>query len=172
MPTRTTRCGGGWDLPLNETGRQQAQVTAQEQSELLATVDLIYVSPMVRALRTAELLTKGLEKKLHVQEAIREWRIGDWEAKLWRETPKPFDTNEDPPNGETRLAFEERVIGVAASCLQAARGRSTLFVSHGAVAHTLLTYLAIDVPYIENAKIYKIYPVDQHWHLSERLQRL
>lgn len=35
--------GGDWDLPLNETGRQQAQVTAQEQSELLATVDLIYV---------------------------------------------------------------------------------------------------------------------------------
>ena len=43
----------------------------------------------------------------------------------------------------------------------------SLFVSHGAVAHTLFTFMGVDTPYIKNATLYCLNPNDGHWTLSE-----
>jgi probable phosphoglycerate mutase len=159
-------CGGDWDIPLNDEGRRQAK-SASDKKELLSSIDTVYVSPMIRAKETAKILFEGLEKDIQEAEGLREWRVGDWESKAWSEVPNPFNTTEDPKNGETRQEFEERVINTVSELLELSAEKSTLFVAHGAVAHVLFTYLGVDVPYVKNATLYKVSVMNMKWSLEE-----
>ena len=160
-------CGGDWDIALNNEGREQAKQALLTNIDLLNTLDKVFVSPMQRASETATILTKNLNVELISVENLREWCVGEWETKKWDEVPNPFNTEEDPPNGETRLKFEQRVIESIHSILLNTEGETPLFVSHGAVAHILFSYLGIDVPYIKNATLYKIESLVSSWSLTE-----
>lgn len=160
-------CGGDGDVPLNEVGRSQAMVASSESKELLESIEVIYVSPMKRTRETAELLFEGLNKEFEFIEGLREWRVGDWESKHRSEVPNPFNSTEDPPNGETRQQFEERVINTISDLVKASDGKKILIVAHGGVAHALFTYLGVDVPLIDNAVLYEVNGSEYRWELRK-----
>lgn len=160
-------CGGEWDIPLNNTGIEQVSLARPVFENLCNEVDRLFVSPMIRTKMTADSLNKSLKLPIEYIEGLREWCVGDWEKQPWEDVPNPFNTTEDPPNGETREQFEERVITTVNQCLEKCDNENVLFVSHGAVAHTLFTFMGVDTPFIKNATIYALVPLEKHWHLEE-----
>jgi broad specificity phosphatase PhoE len=157
-------CGGEWDIPLNSAGMAQAELLIDKVFQQDEAIEKIYVSSMIRAQKTAEILNTKLQAPMETSESLIEWCVGDWERKPWKDVPNPFNTTEDPTNGETREGFEERVIETINKFLKK-ESKTLLFVSHGAFAHTLFTFMGIDPDHIQNATLYKVYPSDHHWHL-------
>lgn len=160
-------CGGDWDIPLNDAGIKQVSNTLPIFQNEKISLDKMFVSPMKRTKMTADLLNKGLGLPIEYIEGLKEWCVGDWEKRPWEDVPNPFNTTEDPPNGESREEFEERVINTVNICLEKSNGERVLFVSHGAVAHTLFTFMGVDTPSIKNATLYSLTPKEKHWHLEE-----
>jgi 2,3-bisphosphoglycerate-dependent phosphoglycerate mutase len=163
--TQGLMCGGDWDIPLNVQGRIQAEGLAPSLIELTPKIQKIFVSPMQRALETAKLLNNAANLELEVVEGLREWRVGQWERKPWGEVPNPFNTTEEPAEGELRADFETRIETAVANILNGYRG-TPLIVSHGAAAHALFTVMGTDLNLIDNCVIYQIQPVNKRWIIS------
>ena len=159
-------CGGDWDIELNDVGHSESI----KQSKLLITIDdkidTLFVSPMKRTMQTASNLNQLLKAKVVIDHGLIEWCVGDWEYRPWDEVPNPFNTTEDPPNGESRVDFEKRVISTIYKILMSATEKP-LIVSHGAFAHTLFTWMGIDQAKIENCKLYRISPIGLSWLLEK-----
>ena len=69
---------GGWtDLPLNETGREQAEMAAEKLKD--EKIDAIYASPLSRALDTAKIINKYHGHEIIVKNELKERNFGKWE---------------------------------------------------------------------------------------------
>ena len=66
------------DLPLDETGREQARQTAQKLKD--THLDRVIVSPLLRARQTAELICQGRALPLSVDARVREQNYGIYEG--------------------------------------------------------------------------------------------
>ena len=144
------RWQGHADPPLSAAGEAQAAGAA---AGLAAggPVDLLVTSDLRRARRTGELLVSaGSRPVAHVVEpALREFDVGAWSgltrAEIDARYPDEvalFDAGRlpAPPGGETRAAFEARVLeaaGAVARAIAAHGARRTVVVSHGGVVRAL-----------------------------------
>lgn len=142
---REHRYTGTTDLPLNDTGIQQARDAGQAPS-----VKLAFVSPLSRARQTARLCFPNAEQR--IVEGLREIDFGafegknaddmkndesylSWHASEWRLAP---------PGGQSRgehqcivLAATERIIQEQ----EAAEAPFALIVAHGGVAMAIFDAL-------------------------------
>ena len=159
-------CGGDWDISLNEKGKEQARRLANKIATLSPSIEHLYVSPMLRTRQTAEKLNAKLKAPISIIEGLREWRVGDWEKRPWKEIPNPFYTTENPANGEAIEQFEVRIRQTLNEILNQKKGIA-LIVSHGAVAHRLFNYLGFEQVQIENCEIYKVEPARSKWTLNK-----
>ena len=126
-------CGGEWDIALNEKGRQQAAECAAEHDALLQNVDAVYVSPLLRARQTAEIVTANLDVPHIVIEDLGEWKLGEYARRPFADVPPFFtDLTLEPPGGETFTVFQGRVMA-AIRDIHAKRHRHALIVAHGGV---------------------------------------
>ena len=138
------RLQGQTDIPLNDTGRSQAEEARQRLSGV--QFDAVYSSPLSRAVETAMLVSGWPADKVRTDERIKEIAFGDWEGQAPRtlgEDFAPFFA--DPahfvpaPGGESLPDLMARVSDFTAYVKQAHRGQTVLAVSHGAALHALLT---------------------------------
>ncbi len=153
---RQGRFQGGIDVPLNETGRQQAQQVAK----FLKTVpiDFAVSSPLSRPRETAELILRhhpGVS--LELIDGFREISHGAWEGKLeaeieqlypgelqrWREYPAEVQM----PAGENLHQVWQRAIAAWDTMVQSAKTNTTqpkigLVVGHDATNKVLLCHIA------------------------------
>lgn len=104
------------DQLLNQTGRQQAKDLAEFLKD--QNIQKIYVSPLKRALETADLAIRILNLKQKVVRELSEISFGDWEGKLksefkndprWQERENDF-FNFVYPNGESYALLYNRLI--------------------------------------------------------------
>ena len=95
-----TRIQGSLDPPLNETGRAQAR----ELAELVAGEGLaaLYVSDMLRARQTAEIVGERVGLEPVVEPRVRECGWGAWEGRLVEDIAR-----EDPGDWEAWLRAGE-----------------------------------------------------------------
>jgi broad specificity phosphatase PhoE len=135
------RIQGHREVPLNATGREQAQALARAAAE--AGVTAIWASTLLRARETATIVgaALGLEPALDVR--LAETYRGDWEGRLAREIaredPDAFSAWLGPepdfrfPGGESLPEQQERVLAALADIAPAAaaRGGRGLVVCHG-----------------------------------------
>lgn len=120
---RAGKIQGTTDIPLNETGRQQAEQLAavlKERSGYPAgtRIDAVYTSPLARAFQTAEILSKEGKLPLRRLMGLRERDFGCWEGKSWQqveaEYPDEFHLWREQPmvgipsGGESRKSCEAR----------------------------------------------------------------
>lgn len=77
--------GGGSDVELNATGREQGQAVKDWFLDLGIKPVAILSSPMKRAMATAECLASAYEQNIIVEPAFREVALGDFEGKLTEE---------------------------------------------------------------------------------------
>lgn len=109
--------GSSVNLSLNKEGREYAEEAAKnfDPSEF----DAVYVSPLDRAVETAEIFTKG-QKKLIPDDRLLEFDYGEWDGELLTEMKKKHPDAIDPwgkvaknyvdyaSNGETHEELNKR----------------------------------------------------------------
>ena len=152
---RAGKIQGTTDIPLNETGRQQAEQLAavlKERSGYPAgtRIDAVYTSPLARAFQTAEILAKEGKLPLRRLTGLRERDFGCWEGKSWQqveaEYPDEFHLWREqpmvgiPPGGESRKSCEARSERAIRQILEETAGDAVI-VAHGGILVFLMNYL-------------------------------
>lgn len=140
-----TRIQGHLDIPLNETGRWQAQRLAEALSE--EALHAIYASDLQRAWETAHYVAQAARAPLRKERGLRERGFGRFEGYTFKEIEARWpdealrwrrrDADFGPPGGETLRGFYERVVGTAERLAAAHRGQTIALVAHGGVLDCL-----------------------------------
>jgi probable phosphoglycerate mutase len=167
----------GWlDVPLDETGRAQAEKLAQHFRG--QGVQIVYTSPLVRAAHTARVIAEACGCQVIADERLREYHMGDWSG-LTREeilvlpstTRETADVELQIPNGERADQVHARVSAWLRDVLARHEGQTLLAVSHGGTLGALLaTMLGLPVarrqPFsFANASVTEVHHDGQRWHL-------
>ena len=143
------RIQGQVDIPLNDTGRQQAQRAADDIAALGPT--RIVSSPLVRARDTAEVLASLTGLSVEIDPGLVEKSFGTWEGlkaadikKQWPDHYATWRAGGDLPQFriEGRRKTAERV-GETLKVIAADAGKDDVIVvvSHGAATNLGATYL-------------------------------
>ena len=141
-----TRIQGQLDIPLNDTGRWQAERLARALAAREA-IDVVYTSDLLRAWETARPVAEATGAPLHTDEGLRERGFGSFqgqtfteieaampdEARRWRQRD-PFWA---PPGGESLTAMRRRVIETLHALASRHVGEQIVMVAHGGVMDVL-----------------------------------
>lgn len=140
-----TRIQGQLDIPLNDTGRWQAQrVAAAIAHEGLHAV---YSSDLLRAHETAQAVASAASLPITSDTGLRERAFGTFQgltfaeidarwpdqAQRWRQRDPAFGAE----GGETLRAFYDRVVATATRLAAAHPGQTIALVAHGGVMDCL-----------------------------------
>ena len=144
------RFQGLTDIPLNDTGRQQAGFakTGLLDVELAA----IYTSPLQRAVETAEIIRGDRKIPIYPTEGLREMGIGEWEGLLvseidekypgwydvWRTAPTKIRLKGGEPYAET----QKRAWKAFWDIVKKHEGQTVLIVSHMMCISSILLTVA------------------------------
>jgi probable phosphoglycerate mutase len=152
-----TRIQGHVDIPLNDTGKWQAQCLAQALAD--EEIHAVYSSDLLRAKDTAAAIAGAVGLPLTLDTALRERHFGrlegltqaeiagQWpeEARRWRER----DPSYGPEGGETLHSFYERCVAALTRLASQHQGQTIAVVAHGGVLdcfYRAANRVALDVP--------------------------
>jgi broad specificity phosphatase PhoE len=143
----TGRFQGQTDIPLDETGREQARGVAELlRGERFARA---IASDLVRARETAEIVLDDRPPEVEFDARWREMRFGSWEGLVWDEivarqpelatksstTPRFYT----PPGGESFEALCDRIAAAVSDVdARAHDGDRVLVATHAGPLHALL----------------------------------
>lgn len=144
------RLQGTTDIALNEKGEELAKKTCAGMADI--PLDLIFTSPLKRAVRTAELVRGKRNIPILAEERIREICFGDYEGLVHQgencnipdpafqnffEHPESYPT---PPNGESLESLMKRTGEFLEELKnrEELKGKNILLSSHGAAVRALL----------------------------------
>lgn len=137
---------GRTDVPLDETGRKQAELAGFYFKEV--KIDAIYSSPLSRAWQTAEKIAELHGLQVQPLQGIIDMSFGEWEGhphqevkrmdpetyRLWREEPHLAKL----PGGETLDDVRERAMGALEEVVRVHPEGTIVLVSHRVVNKVLL----------------------------------
>ncbi|EPR75639.1 putative broad substrate specificity phosphatase [Leifsonia rubra CMS 76R] len=142
---RERRVQGSTDIPLNETGREQAANT----DRLLARRhwDGIFTSPLSRARQTAEIIAAevGLSAPIAVP-ALVERNYGEAEGRTGTELDALYPGNINVPGRESRDSVVTRVVPALVELAEAHHGEFIIVVVHGGVIASVLAAVSPERP--------------------------
>jgi broad specificity phosphatase PhoE len=140
------RYHGQSDVPLNENGRAQAHLLAQQL--LGQSFAAIYSSDLQRARETAEIIADAFYLPVALEPRLREIDQGEWEgqlveiikdryAELWQERiMDPVSVR--PPGGETVGEVAERMYSALDDIAKIYPASQVLICSHGLALATVI----------------------------------
>ena len=136
-----TRIQGSSDIPLNATGRWQAEQVGLALAD--TPIDEIHSSDLGRALDTARAIASHHRLEPVTHEAMRERHFGHFEALTWHEIEthwpedhrlwKSRDPHWSPRGGESLTVFSGRVMQLSSQLAQKQLGKTVVWVAHGGV---------------------------------------
>jgi broad specificity phosphatase PhoE len=133
---------GRTDIPLNDDGIAQAHAAAERLRHV--RFDHIVASPLIRALKTAEIISSARGKPLAVDDGIIECDFGSLEGLSVAGTMKArgLNTVEDlvsmlPPDGEPWPLISVRALRCVGAWLDRHPQATILFVCHDAVMQAM-----------------------------------
>jgi broad specificity phosphatase PhoE len=124
---------GQGDPPLNALGREQAAALASALGTV--EIDAIYSSDLRRALETAEIVSAAKSVPIVVRAGLREIDVGSWTGLTHEEILERFPNQQH--DGESREAFDARVVGALQEIGRSHDGERVLVVTHGGVVRAL-----------------------------------
>ena len=144
--------------PLTDKGRAQAQALAEKLRDI--SFAEIFVSPMLRARETAEIINASRSMTLTITPAIIEHNAGDLEGRsdpaAWADYNTLFekwivarDLNARMPNGESFNDMRARFIPFLSDLAQkyADTDANILLVGHAGIFHSMLPLVLSNVGY-------------------------
>ncbi len=139
---------GSLDAPLTARGQAQVAATARRFADCARheQIDVLYVSPLPRARSTAAAIAEAIQKTPVVEDGLREFSIGDWEGRTYRDLIDneqlwhrwAIDPTFTPPNGESPASFGERAVGAVEALAAHHRHQTLVAVSHGGLIGAVL----------------------------------
>jgi probable phosphoglycerate mutase len=147
--TDEDRFAGETDVPLSDTGRQQAtRLSVRLAAEKIAAV---YASDMGRTLETARILAGPHNLEVKPCKGLREISHGHWEQKTRKEVEAEYpketlEWNDDPytfapPGGESGLSVTARALPALIEIVRSHPGENVMVISHKATIRLLLSTL-------------------------------
>lgn len=130
---------GTEDIPLNDTGREQALICARALSEI--PFEAIYTSPLSRALETAQIISNY---KCHASviacQGLIERDFGEASGMTYEQMHATYPEYPRilPQGMEAFDTLSERVFTSVLDCTKKHRGKPILLVSHGASINAIL----------------------------------
>ncbi|HEV3245497.1 MAG TPA: histidine phosphatase family protein [Candidatus Paceibacterota bacterium] len=134
------------DPPLNAEGTAQVEKTALR---IPAEIDRIISSPLKRALQTAGILNKRLNKSIEVNDELKEFKYGSLAGKTWAEIvavtgdedvyEKDSNVTFDyrPYGGESAQDVKTRVSGFVDEAKKKYPAETILITAHGGIIDTM-----------------------------------
>ncbi|MCS6938882.1 MAG: histidine phosphatase family protein [Roseiflexus sp.] len=176
------RWQGKADIPLNDTGRAQAQRLAGHLHRRRIRFDAIYSSDLLRAWETATLIADRLNLIPAPLPALREIDVGAWSGLTRDEVITQYHdlwerlhSGEDVPrggSGETFGQLYDRVVGAVEHLVRERPGQTIALVTHGGPARALLLHAARDkvgvLPrplHVGNTSLSVVACVANDWHI-------
>ncbi|WP_282060618.1 histidine phosphatase family protein [Bacillus pumilus] len=144
------RIQGRTDIPLNDTGKWQAEQTGLYLKN--ARWDVVISSPLTRAKETAHLILKHVDAPLVIMDDFIERDYGDAEGMSFEERQKLFP-DKQYPNMEPLETIQDRMVEGIEKVRAAYPNQQVLIVAHGAAIHALLTTLADEHLGLENTRL-------------------
>ncbi len=153
---------GHIDVPLSKNGIMQVEKVAQKFKEFIKKYDfnnsIILSSPLDRAVKTAEILSKNLKINMEIMELLKERSFGKWEGlsidqiissypdefDRWRQNPVLFY----PPDGESTLEVSKRAKRAIEEILKRYKEYQIIITAHGGINRVILCNL-LNIP-LEN----------------------
>ena len=152
-----TRIQGQLDIPLNDTGRWQADRLARAVAE--EGISAVYSSDLLRAYETAESVARGCGQPIVPDTGLRERGFGVFEGMTFREIEQRWpeqserwrkrDPGFGPEGGEALRDFYARCVATATRLAAAHPGETIALVAHGGVMDSLYraaSRIALDAP--------------------------
>ncbi len=142
------RWQGQTDIPLNESGRRQAQLVAQRLRAW--PIQAVYSSDLGRAAETAAAIAAALDLTPRLDSAWRERHGGLFEGLTRAERELRFpelgarfhrDLGQAPPGGESEAAILGRALARYQELLAQHANETIVVVSHGGILYALLSHL-------------------------------
>ena len=145
------RWQGHADVPLNETGRQQAKAIAQRLARQTKwEIDALYASDLERAAETAVIIGNAINHTPIFDPIWRERDMGDFSGLTRPEIVAKFPGLLDgersgfgltPPNGEDGDLFWDRGAQAIGDLVANHVGQTILVVSHGGFLYAIIARL-------------------------------
>jgi uncharacterized phosphatase len=136
------RLQGVTDIPLNETGIEQARIAGEVLAQAATTGDtwdLILSSPLSRARDTAVMVGQAIGiPGVSIEDLLLERSFGEAEGLSHEEWKAKYSDTNHVPGGETLEQLEARAWVLLQRLLDHHEGKRVLTVSHGALIRTLL----------------------------------
>jgi phosphoserine phosphatase len=140
---------GKKDVPLNETGLKQAQLLGEYLRD--EKIDIIYSSPLSRAVKTAEAVAAPHELEVKIVNNLSDMDFGEWEGltlaevqecyeevyRDWMDTPEQVKI----PGGETLQDVEDRAVPFLQEAVARLGEGKLVFVSHRVVLKVIICNL-------------------------------
>lgn len=147
------RFGGRINVPLNENGEKEARILKEKLSGI--KFDKVYSSPLIRTLKTAEIIT---DENIIKDDRIIERSNGDLEGRLKSEIkdlPDFNDPNETRYNIENIVPFRERINSFFEDITSEDSDENILVVTHAGVGIYARVYFEGE-PEDKNYQSYKL----------------
>lgn len=157
------RWQGQTDIPLNDEGRQQANLLAEYLRDTATKIDLIYSSDLERAWETARPISAFSGVEIQTDPRLREIGVGLFEGLTGTEIDAKYPQEylkmrEDYlnfvfPQGESRLIMQTRAYAALEDVAADLGSRTAVLVTHGGVIAMLLAKLFPHDPHIQAVPI-------------------
>ena len=140
------RIQGHTDIPLNDTGRQQARALAEALND--SPIHAVYCSDLQRAEETGRIIAASHDARVITTSQLRERHFGHIEGKTFIDFEVHFpdesmrwrkrDPNWAPPGGGESLAdLRDRIVQTVNDIGRQHNGEHVAIVSHGGVLDVL-----------------------------------
>ncbi|WP_252236475.1 histidine phosphatase family protein [Clostridium sp. CH2] len=143
------RLQGSKDSPLTERGLNQAKSLRDRLKN--EKIDIIYASPIKRALDTAKIISEPNNTPIVTCDELKEIGFGEYEGKYIKDLPKigennfleeMFSGNHEVKgiDGETLLDVKNRTFKKLGSILEKEKDKNILIVTHGMALKVIMSY--------------------------------
>jgi len=138
---RLNKICGRTDIPLTEKGIAQAEAMAEKIKN--QEIHLIFASPMIRAVQTAQAAAKACGVEIIIDERLIEQDYGIYEG-MDRRSEAFLDNKRNfayrYPGGESMMQVAARVYSFIDEIKEKYKDKNILLVSHGGVCRVINTY--------------------------------
>ena len=168
--------GCGIDMPLNATGISQAEALSERLKPL--GLEIIYSSPLKRALETAQIVATQLKLKVKIIPDLREGNLGICKKKkkqdiankypdLWRKWyDDEIDLSVRWPEGESKLEMQQRMFKAFEKMLSTKEDIIGVSSHSGAMRYFLLAF-GYGPHKMPNTALFHLIFEDGKWHLNQ-----
>lgn len=146
------RLQGSFDSCLTKKGKIESHKLRHYLNESEINIDLIYTSPSLRALETAEIIAKNKRVSSVKHPSLKEMDVGLWHGQTWTEIqqkyPQEYQRYWHQPHlyqathgGEDFNQVQKRATTFLQNVIQNDNHSNILIVSHGVILNSILNYV-------------------------------